>query len=81
MRYNDYFYRTLYPLIAQTLGLSASDASAAIEQVRSYAQSKQLMLVLDNLEQLLEAASQLEQLLIACPGIKEVAIAIDQLKR
>lgn len=58
------------PIIAQTLGLSASDASTAIEQVRNYAQSKQLLLVLDNLEQLLEAASQLEQLLLACPGVK-----------
>ncbi len=56
--------------IAQTLGLPASDRSSILERVQAHAQDKQLLLILDNLEHLLEAASELEQLLVMCPGVK-----------
>jgi hypothetical protein len=39
--------------IAQTLGLLASDRSSIMDQVQGYAQDKQLLLILDNLEHLL----------------------------
>ncbi len=55
--------------IVQTLGLRTSDPSTAMERVQSYARDKQLLLVLDNLEHLLEATSELEQLLTTCPGV------------
>ena len=62
--------RLVLPVIAQTLGLRASDSSFAFEQVQGYAQDKEFLLVLDNMEHLLEAAPQLERLLLTCPGIK-----------
>ena len=41
-----------------------------MEQLKTYLQSKQLLLVLDNFEQLIEARRQLTELLRAAPGLK-----------
>lgn len=56
--------------IADTLGLRAKADTALAEQVRAHLRDKQMLLVLDNFEHLLEAAAQISELLGACPRVK-----------
>ena len=58
------------PTIAHTLGLPESDMRPMIERVMSFLREKQLLLLLDNLEQVLPAAPLLVELLSACPQLK-----------
>lgn len=61
------------PTITHALGLRAFEPSSTIERVQDYIQNKQLLLVMDNVEHLIEIAPQFEQLLIACPRVKLLA--------
>ena len=60
----------LMAALAEALGLRESAALGAAETVRSYLAARQLLLVLDNLEQLPEAGPQILQLLSDCPRLK-----------
>jgi predicted ATPase/DNA-binding CsgD family transcriptional regulator len=58
------------PTIAGTLGLREDDAHSSFERVQTFLRDKQVLLLLDNLEQVLAVASQLAELLSACPQLK-----------
>jgi predicted ATPase/DNA-binding CsgD family transcriptional regulator len=54
------------PTIARTLGLREGDDRLARERVRAFVSDKRLLLVLDNFEQILEAAPLLADLQLVC---------------
>ena len=56
--------------IAQALGLKESGARPHSESLTEHLQDKQLLLVLDNFEQVVEAAPLVAEMLAAAPGIK-----------
>ena len=56
--------------IADTLGLRAKGDESLAERVRAHLRDKQMLLVLDNFEHLLDAAAQISELLSACPRVK-----------
>ena len=57
-------------LIAQTVGVKQTAGQTPLNQLKVVLQSKRLMLVLDNFEQVLDAAPLVAELLEACPGVK-----------
>lgn len=57
------------PLIARELELH-DEKLPAREQVKQFLHDKHVLLVLDNFEQVVQAASELEDLLTACPSVK-----------
>jgi predicted ATPase/class 3 adenylate cyclase len=56
--------------IAQTLGVRESGSTPLVERLKGQLRGKQLLLVLDNFEQILEAAPLVAELLAAAPGLK-----------
>ena len=58
------------PAIAQALGLAEKVDQAPLEQIKLYLQNKHLLLLLDNFEQVAEAAASLVELLQTCPYLK-----------
>lgn len=56
--------------IAQALQVKQGAGQSVAEALRQYLQEKQLLLVLDNFERLLEAGPSLVQILAACPRLK-----------
>jgi predicted ATPase/DNA-binding winged helix-turn-helix (wHTH) protein len=60
----------LMSAVASALGLQESSAQPAAELVRQFVQDRQLLLTLDNLEHLPQAAAQLQALLDAAPRLK-----------
>lgn len=56
--------------IAHTFDLKAPDQHSVFEHVHIYLHEKRLLLILDNFEQVTEAAPQVEELLQACPHLK-----------
>ncbi len=58
------------PTIAQALDLNAADQQPPLSVLQAFLRDKQFLLVLDNFEQVLEAALQLADLLAACPRLK-----------
>src|SRR3984893_14952243 len=58
------------PTIAQTLGLRDVEEHSLFESLKAFLSGKHLLLLLDNFEQVLEAAPALVELLLACPSIK-----------
>jgi predicted ATPase/DNA-binding CsgD family transcriptional regulator len=58
------------PTIAQTLGLSDSGMRSMFERLKSFLREKQLLLLLDSFEQVLQGAPLLVELLVACPQLK-----------
>ena len=59
----------LMSVLAQALGLRESTEGEISEQVAIFLQEKHLLLVLDNFEQILEAASSVAELLSTCPRL------------
>jgi predicted ATPase/DNA-binding XRE family transcriptional regulator len=57
-------------VIAQALGLRQSAGKSVAEALEQYLWERQLLLVLDNFERLLEAGPPIAQLLAACPRLK-----------
>jgi predicted ATPase/class 3 adenylate cyclase len=57
------------PTIAQTLGLREQGGAQLAETLEAHLGAKRLLLVLDNFEQVVEAAPALSELLAACPGV------------
>jgi predicted ATPase/class 3 adenylate cyclase/sugar phosphate isomerase/epimerase len=58
------------PAIAQTLGVREADGRTATESLVEFLRDRSLLLVLDNFEQVLDAASLVVDLLAACPGVR-----------
>jgi predicted ATPase/transcriptional regulator with XRE-family HTH domain len=61
------------PTIATTLGLRESGKQILRETLHGYLRDRELLLVLDNCEHLLEGALEIAGLLVACPRIRVVA--------
>ncbi len=59
----------LLTVIAQALGLSESSECAVSEQLARFLQEKHVLLILDNFEQILEAALPVADLLSTCPRL------------
>lgn len=57
-------------ILAQTLGVQENGQLSVAEQVKAALADKQCLLILDNFEQVVQAALFLEELLAACPAIK-----------
>lgn len=57
------------PTIAQALGLWEVGDRPLIEQLQAYLSGQHLLLLLDNFEQVIEAAPQLTDLLTSCPHL------------
>jgi predicted ATPase/class 3 adenylate cyclase len=58
------------PTIAQTLGLRESGSRSAMESLTAYLSRKQVLLLLDNLEQIVAVAPAIAELLAVCPRLK-----------
>lgn len=56
--------------IAQPLGLHDAGARPVIDILKDHLAEKRMLLVLDNFEQIVDAAPQIAELLVAAPGIK-----------
>jgi predicted ATPase/class 3 adenylate cyclase len=56
--------------IAQALGITESAGRSILDNLKDYLQSKSLLLLLDNFEQVIEAATQVADLLAACSELK-----------
>ena len=56
--------------IAHALGIQVSGSESPLQRVTEYARGKQLLLVLDNMEQVLPAAAAIAELLAAVPELK-----------
>ncbi len=58
------------PTIIQTIGLKESGGQLPLEQLKDYLRRKQLLLVLDNFEQIVDAGPYVAGLLAAAPQLK-----------
>jgi non-specific serine/threonine protein kinase len=58
------------PTIARRLGVRVGAAQSAFERVAAYLRDREILLVLDNVEQVTDAAPVLSDLLAACPRLK-----------
>src|SRR6266567_3579762 len=58
------------PAIAQALGVGEIADQSLLERLKVFLQEKQSLLVLDNFEQVVDAALVVAELLIACPRLK-----------
>jgi predicted ATPase/class 3 adenylate cyclase len=58
------------PTIAQTVGLKETGTAPVADSLKEFLAPKKVLLVLDNVEQLVEAAPQLADLLTAAPQLK-----------
>ena len=56
--------------IAQTLGIREMAGQPPLERLKEQLQEKQMLLLLDNFEQVVDAAMQVADLLAACQGLK-----------
>ncbi|HEY0070101.1 MAG TPA: tetratricopeptide repeat protein, partial [Chloroflexia bacterium] len=65
--------------IAQALGLRETGGQAFAAVLTNYLRDKQALLLLDNFEQVIEAAPQVVDLLTACPGLKVLVTSRESL--
>src|SRR5262249_19248896 len=63
----------LLPTIAQTIGVRESGVAPIGATIAAYLVDKQLLLVLDNVEQVVDAAPALSELLARAPGLRILA--------
>jgi predicted ATPase len=63
----------LIPAIAETLGVRETAEQPLFESLKDYLSERRMFLVLDNFEQVLEAAPQVTELLAEAPGLKVLA--------
>jgi predicted ATPase len=61
------------PTIAQILGVTETGGQPLVEDLKTFLRVKQTLLVLDNFEQVLDAAPLVSQLLAAAPGLKALS--------
>jgi len=60
------------PTIAHTLGVRETGTQPLVEQLHTYLHPKRLLVLLDNFEQIVDAAPQVAELLAAAPQVKIV---------
>lgn len=60
----------VFPHIAHALELRGRDEYSFFDQVRTFLEQKECLLVLDNFEHVAAAAPELEQLLLCCPSLR-----------
>jgi predicted ATPase/DNA-binding CsgD family transcriptional regulator len=65
--------RLVIDAVARGLGLRDVDRRVAVEVVEEFLSHRALLLILDNFEQVLDAADVVGRLLAACPALKVVA--------
>ena len=58
------------PTIALTLSVAENPTRSMLDVLQGFLQQKQILLLLDNFEQVVDAASQVTDLLTACPKLK-----------
>ena len=58
------------PALARFLGVGETGERPALQRVESYLQDRELLLVLDGFEQVVDAAPLVAELLTACPALK-----------
>jgi predicted ATPase len=63
----------LLPATAETLGVSETGEQPLDESLKDYLGERRLLLLLDNFEQVLEAAPDVTELLAGAPGLKVLA--------
>ena len=68
------------PTIAQTLEIKESGEEPLIDLLKEHLQEKELLLVLDNFEQVLQAAPLLTELLEICPFLKLLVTSREPLR-
>ncbi len=61
------------PAIAQTLGVKESGGLSAEEALERFVHEREVLLVLDNLEHVLDAAPQIHQLVLNAPALKAIS--------
>lgn len=61
------------PTIARTLDLSQPNTKPLLARLIDYLQDRRLLLLVDNVEHLLDAAPLMAELLTACPGVRLLA--------
>ncbi len=66
--------------IAQTLGLHETPGRAIIDTLKEFLQSKSLLLLLDNFEQVISAAPLVSELLTACSKLKVLVTSREALR-
>ncbi len=59
----------IVPAILQALDLKQADQGDLFDQLVGYLSDKELILILDNFEQLIEGASLVNEILVRCPGV------------
>ncbi len=59
----------LVPAIAQSLGIGNAGGESVSERLKAFLRDKQLLLVLDNFEQMVEAATLVADLVANCPAL------------
>src|SRR5262249_3940291 len=67
------------PTVARTLGLRESATLASAEVLVQHLRERRLLLVLDNFEQVLEAAAEVVGVLKECPGVTVLATSREPL--
>ncbi len=67
------------PTIARTLGLREAGGRPLLERLKDHLSDKQLLLLLDNFEQVAEAAPAVTELLSACPDLEVFATSRESL--
>ena len=58
------------PTVARTLGVAQRQAESALEALAASMGERRVLLVLDNFEQVIDAAEQVGELLRACPSVR-----------
>jgi predicted ATPase/DNA-binding CsgD family transcriptional regulator len=61
------------PTIAQTIGLAATGRDTIVAELTAFLGERHVLLLLDNFEQVEDAAAQIAELLVACPNLKVLA--------
>jgi predicted ATPase/DNA-binding CsgD family transcriptional regulator len=69
----------VFPAIAEALTIQESGESL-LEWIMTVLQRKQMLMVLDNIEQVIAIAPQVEELLVACPWLKIVVTSREILR-
>ncbi len=68
------------PTVLRTLDIRGTGERALEEVLRDYLRNKQMLLLLDNFEQVIEAAPLVGELLATCPALKVLATSRNVLK-
>jgi predicted ATPase/class 3 adenylate cyclase/Tfp pilus assembly protein PilF len=58
------------PTIARTLGVQEQGSKPILDTLKGYLKERQMLLVIDNFEQVVDTAPQVAQLLSSCPKVK-----------